>query len=81
MSNVNKELKDLSLLLLYLSGWEEESRNEPNKKVIRTWKGYLFDVLNDLREDGMIVQFMNQKSVILTDKGIEMAKQIKQKFN
>ncbi len=81
MAQVNSTIKDLNLLLLYLSGWEEESNKEPGKKVFRTWKGYLFDVLNELREDGMILQYMNQKSVLITDKGIERAKEVKGKFS
>ncbi len=80
MSKVNAAIKDLNLLLLYLSGWEEESRKDPEKKVFRTWKGYLFDVLNELKEDGMILQYMNQMSVLITEKGIERAKEVKGKF-
>ncbi len=80
MSQVNAAIKDLNLLLLYLSGWEEESRKDPEKKVFRTWKGYLFDVLNELKEEGMILQYMNQQSVLITEKGIEKAKEVKGKF-
>ncbi len=80
MSKVNAAIKDLNLLLLYLSGWEEDSRSEPDKKVFRTWKGYLFDVLNELKDEGMIIQYMNQLSVLITDKGIKRAKEIKTKF-
>lgn len=80
MSQVNKDIKDLSLLLLYLSGWEEDSRNDSGKKVFRAWNGYLFDVLNTLRDEGMILQYMNQKSVLLTAEGIEKAKTIKDKY-
>jgi len=34
-----KKLADLSLLLLFLSGWEEESRQFPGEKIFRAWKG------------------------------------------
>jgi predicted transcriptional regulator len=71
---------DITLLLLFMSGWEEEDRNDPDKKIFRTWKGYLFDVLNELKEEGMILQYMNQQSVLITEKGIEKAKELKQKY-
>ena len=72
------DIKDLNLLLLYLSGWEEKDKKNPKKKIFRTWKGYLFDVLNELKEDGMTEQYMNQMSVTITEKGIERAKKIKE---
>jgi len=80
MSELNLDIKDLNLLLLYLSGWEEESQKEPGKKVFKAWKGYLFDVLNELNNDGMIRQYMNRKSVFITDEGIKRAKEVKEKF-
>jgi len=80
MSKLNDEIKELNLLLLYLSGWEEESRNEPGKMLYRAWKGYLFDVLNELAEEELIIQNMKYKSVLLTDKGIERAKEVKEKY-
>ncbi len=80
MAQVNPTIKDLNLLLLYLSGWEEESRKDPSIKVFRTWKGYLFDVLNELKDEGMILQYMNQMSVLITEKGIKRAKEVKNKF-
>ena len=73
---MNQKIKDLNLLLLYLSGWEEESRNEPGEKVFRSWKGYLFDVLQDLMAEGLITQRQNTTSVIITQKGIQKAKSI-----
>jgi len=69
-----KRILELNLLLLYLSGWEEESRNDPDSNVFRSWKGYLFDILHDLEQDGLITQFRNTKSVIITEKGIQKAK-------
>lgn len=77
---VTEELKDLNLLLLYLSGWEEDSRRRPGEKVFRSWKGYLFDALNALEEGEMIEQFHNLKSVLITPKGIERARELKERF-
>ncbi len=77
---MDEKIKDLNLLLLYLAGWEEDSTKEPGKKVYRSWKGYLFEVLNELQDDEMIYQFKNGKSVIILDEGIRKAKSLKEKY-
>ena len=77
---MDKKIKDLNLLLLYLSGWEEESKREPGKKIIRAWKGYLFEVLNELQDDDLIFQIKDGKSVILKDEGIKKAMELKEKY-
>jgi hypothetical protein len=64
---MEKMIQDLCLLLMFLTGWEEESRQKPGEKVFRAWKGYLFEVLNRLADDKLIVQFANHKSVMLTE--------------
>ena len=75
------KIKDLNLLLLYLTGWEEDSRKEPGEKIIRCWKGYSFEILNSLEDENMIRQFGNaSKSVILTQEGKARAKELKAKF-
>jgi hypothetical protein len=77
---MDEKLKDLNLLMMYLTGWEEDSRKNPGEKIYRSWKGYLFDVLNELEEDNMIFQIKNGKSVILLKKGVERAKRIKSQY-
>jgi len=44
--------------------------------VQRSWKGYDFDVLNKLEEDGLIAQSKTAKSVYFTEKAIEAAKKM-----
>lgn len=68
--------KELCLALMFLTGWEEDSRKTPGEKIFRAWKGYLFELLNALADDKFIIQFANTKSVVLTDAGVERAKQI-----
>jgi hypothetical protein len=41
----------LTLLLLYLNSWKEKGLGEP---VRRAWKGYDFDILNQLEEQDYI---------------------------
>lgn len=77
---MDQRIKDLNLLLLVLSGWEEESRSAPGEKVYRSWKGYLFEALNELEEDRLIQQFKSTKSVVVTKEGLRRASEIKEKF-
>jgi hypothetical protein len=72
-----QKINALSLLLLHLSGWEEESRQNPGEKVVRSWKGYLFEALNTLEEEKKILQFKNTKSVVITPDGKKEAVRLK----
>lgn len=76
-----ENIEELALLLLYLTAWEEE----PFKgiKAFRSWKGYPFEILDVLQEKGYISQGKyksRSKSVVLTESGIEKAKQLKKKY-
>ncbi len=77
---MEKMIQELCLLLMYLTGWEEDSRQKPGEKIFRAWKGYLFEVLNRLADDKLIVQFANHKSVTLTEAGKQKAKQLKEQI-
>jgi len=69
-----EQISKLTLLLLYLTSWKE---NETQ----RSWKGYDFDVLNKLEEDGMIAQSKTAKSVYFTEEGIKAAKELEEKLS
>jgi hypothetical protein len=76
---MDKNIKDLVLLLLYLTCWEEQTVAESGK-IRRSWKGYPWDALNTLEEDEFITQSRRAKSVCLTDDGIKRGEQLKKKF-
>jgi hypothetical protein len=75
---MDTRVKDLNLLLIYLSGWYEDSTKVPGKKIFRAWKGFLFDILNEMEVDGLIRQY--RKSLILTKEGLKKAEEIKSKY-
>jgi hypothetical protein len=77
---MDERVKELNLLLLYLSGWEEDSRRHPGEKIYRSWKGYLFEILNDFEEKELIIQNHKSKSVVLTAAGRAKAEEIKSKY-
>ena len=68
-----EQISKLTLLLIYLTGWEEK---EVGASVHLAWKGYDFDILNKLEEDGLIEQSKTAKSVYLTEAGLEAAKKL-----
>jgi DNA-binding PadR family transcriptional regulator len=77
---MEKMIQDLCLLLMFLTGWEEDSRQKPGEKIFRAWKGYLFEVLNKLADEKLIAQFQNTKSVTLTEAGKQRARQLKEQI-
>jgi hypothetical protein len=72
----NKAIDLLALLLLYMTSGEEQSIKRPGETYRRAWKGYLFETLNRLAEEKMLIAFGNTKSVVLTEHGIEKAKSL-----
>lgn len=62
--------RDLTLMLLSLNCWEEGDRDFHQT---RAWKGYDFDALNELEEDGLIYGSRRAKSVALTDDALKQA--------
>ncbi len=56
-------IKDLTLMLMYLTSWEESLipglRRKPDRagiypKARLCWKGYDFDILNELTDEGLV---------------------------
>ena len=74
---MDNEIKELTLLLLYLTSWQEDIGIA---KVHRSWKGYPFDILNELTDGGLIDGSTRSKSVYLTEEGIEKAKILMNKY-
>ncbi|MFC1808323.1 DUF6429 family protein [Candidatus Omnitrophota bacterium] len=79
------QIKKLTLLLLYLTSWEEkvpswEEEECVQKCLLRSWKGYPFESLDKLEEEGLIAQRRKNKSVYLTEKGIKQAEDLKKKL-
>ncbi len=77
---MDEKIKNLNLLLLYLSAWEEDSRKNPGTKILRAWKGYPFEILNELEQRNLITQHRKSKSVILTEAGKQQAEKIKKEY-
>lgn len=74
---MDDEIRELSLLLLYLTSWKDD---EFHVEMQRSWKGYPFDILDTLNEEGFIDGSKQAKSVYLTEEGIEEAKELAKKY-
>ncbi|WP_223596194.1 DUF6429 family protein [Neobacillus bataviensis] len=72
------QIDELTLLLLYLTSFKEDIGLG---EVQRSWKGYPFESLNELSENDFIRDSKRSKSVYLTEKGIEIAKELMKKYN
>jgi hypothetical protein len=70
---LREQIKDLTLMLLYLNSFGDEGAQ-------RSWKGYDFDNLNKLAEEGYISEGRRAKSVVLYDEGIEKARSLCAKY-
>jgi hypothetical protein len=72
-------MKELTLLLLYLSSWEEEPiRGAPT--IRRAWKNHRFEILDALAEEGLLVTSHRAKWVRLTDEGLARAKVLEERM-
>lgn len=76
ISNGRKNQGANTLLLLYLTSWEEKNIGE----MRRSWKGYDFDALNQLSEQDLLRGGTRSKSVYLTEAGIEEAEKLVKKY-
>ena len=74
---MDKAIKELTLLLMYLTAWQEDTGQS---KVQRSWKGYSFEVLDELNEKGYIDGSKYAKSVYLTEEGLSKAKELMKKY-
>jgi len=70
-------IKDLTIMLLYLTSWEEK---ELGDNCRRSWKGYDFDIIDELSDEGLISGSRRAKSVYLDESGIEKAKTLLKEY-
>ena len=77
MSGTTEKMKELTLMLLYLSSWKEGPKDMP---YYRSWKGYDFDILNMLEEEGLIYGSHKAKSVAIDESGVERAKALLREY-
>jgi hypothetical protein len=79
-NNPEKAAKELTMLLMYLTRFNERSRFESDLDM--AWKGYDFDIINELDEEGYIRQGSHRsKSVVITEEGMRLSRELLAKYN
>ena len=79
-AETKKAIKELTLLLMYLNRFTDE-KNFKTTKDFYAWKGYNFDIINELDDEDFIYQGKHRnKSVYITEKGMEEAKKLLEKY-
>ncbi|MDZ5473297.1 DUF6429 family protein [Bacillus sp. 31A1R] len=74
---MDDKIKELTLLLLYLTSWKEKSLDG---EMRRSWKGYPFETLDELTDEDLIRGSIKSKSVYLTDEGVKEAELLLKKY-
>ncbi len=65
--------KELALLVLYLTSWEEEPfPGAP--RIRRAWKNHRFEILDALVEEGLVEMPRRAKWMRITDVGVAKAR-------
>lgn len=77
---MNETVKELTLILMYLTSFYD-SKMAKELDARSAWKGYSFDILNQLNDEELAVGKPCNKSVCLTKEGVELAQQLCQKYN
>ena len=87
---MNKDtVKDLTLMLMYLTSWEErlvpDLHEKPDRpgfhlQIRRTLKGYDFGILNELTEEGLVNARNRSKPASFTDEGVAKALELLKRY-
>ncbi len=81
-------VRELTLILIYLTGWEENGPNRPfgmkkdgpGDERFKAWKGYRCEVLDELQKQDLIYQIPGGKSLYLYQKGKEKVRELIKKY-
>ncbi|MGD2087420.1 MAG: DUF6429 family protein [Candidatus Aminicenantes bacterium] len=77
---MDQQITDLTLLLIYLTGWEEDKKNDPGEKVLRAWIFHKYEILDRLENRGLIRKLPGGKSLTVTEQGKQEAEELKKKY-
>lgn len=80
---VSPEVRDLTMMLLYLTRWTEQDLRKLKRGeevAWRSWKGHDWAALDKLQEEGLIAFSYKAKSLGLTEAGEEEAQRLLRKY-
>ena len=76
--NTHETVKDLTLMLLYLTSWKDKDIIREDVRV--AWKGYDFGILNELTDENLVNASGRGKSAYLFPEGIEKAQKLIEEY-
>ena len=79
MTGAKEAVRELTLALMFLTRFRTK-RKKGQEDPWRAWKGYDFDVMDELMEKDFIRGSVREKSVTLSKKGMEEARRIIAKY-
>lgn len=87
MTDRERRIDELTLLLLYLTSWQEYPtegiRHKPvwtAEKIRCSWKGHDRNVLERLDEAGLISNHQGKAPIQITEEGTERAKELLHRY-
>ncbi|MDO9490937.1 DUF6429 family protein [Acetobacterium sp.] len=79
-TNPEKAIKELTMVLMYLTRFNESDRFGSNLDI--SWKGYDFGIIDELDEEDYVRQGNHRsKSVAITEEGIKLSQSLLHKYN
>ena len=72
-------IEELSLMLIYLTRFQDN--NEYCRYLENSWKGYDFEVLNELENKELLFQLKKDKCVYLSEEGKKAARSLLAEYN
>lgn len=79
-TNPEKAIKELTMVLMYLTRFNESDRFGSNLDI--SWKGYDFAIIDELDEEDYVRQGNHRsKSVVITEEGIKLSQSLLNKYN
>jgi len=78
---VNQALHDLTLALIYLTRFTDSKSDFFNITDFRAWKNYNWATIDELDEEGLVSSKHGNKSLWLTEEGVQRAREILKELN
>ena len=74
MGNIETTIQDLTLMLMYITSWEETPSG-----ARKAWKGFSYEAMDALLQAELITSRKADKAVALTKEGIAEARELLRK--
>ena len=76
----DERIIELHILLIFMTGWEEQALNKPGKQIFKAWKGYPLEILDEMEARKWIHNHCSSGHLLLTPKGKRIARALKLKY-